>query len=266
MARFGAGWARRFDGILKNKKKVSVRALADSGDPLNPLAIRLASEIAMGGAVMNAAKLMSEAVQLLILDSPAKSASASAAAGAVWRGGGRRQHVIPAARARDPAPVRPEKTSRTRLAALLRIDPGSEEAASPWPRLARALAALPKPIVKPRWTGEELFVAYDTVSKAADTALAAAAVLKRSPRARIAGHYALVETIDDPFGGAPLLGASSPVLREILSTTPPLAAYVSEDFAAALHAGRAGKRPRVELVGEVTPRAGEPIKLYSLRR
>jgi hypothetical protein len=268
VARFGAGWARRFDGILKNKKKVSVRALADGGDPLNPLAIRLATEIAMGGAVMNAAKLMSEAVQLLILDSPAKSASASAAAGSVWRNGGRRQHVIPAARARSRAPVKPEKTSRTRLAALLRIDPGSaaEEAVSPWPRLARALAALPKPMVKPRWTGEELFLAYDTVSKAADAALAAAVVLKRSPRARIAGHYALVETIDDPFGGAPLLGASSPVLREILNTAPPLAAYVSEDFAAALHAGRAEKRPRVELVGEATPRAGEPIKLYSLRR
>jgi hypothetical protein len=268
VARFGAGWARRFDGILKNKKKVSVRALAGGGDPLNPLAIRLAAEIAMGGAVMNAAKLMSEAVQLLILDSPAKSASASVAAGSVWRGGGRRQHVIPAARARNLAPVKREKTSRTRLAALLRIDPGSaaDEAASPWPRLARALAALPKPIVKPRWTGEELFVAYDTVSKAADAALVAAAVLKRSPRARIAGHYALVESIDDPFGGAPLLGTASPVLREILNTTPPLAAYVSEDFAAALHAGRAEKRPRVELVGEVTPRAGEPIKLYSLRR
>lgn len=268
VARFGAGWARRFDGILKNKKKVSVRALAGGGDPLDPLAIRLATEIAMGGAVMNAAKLMSEAVQLLILDSPAKSASASVAAGSVWRNGGRRQHVIPAARARSLAPVKQEKTSRTRLAALLRIDPGPavEDAASPWPRLARALAALPKPIVKPRWTGEELFVAYDTVSKAADAALAAAAVLKRSPRARIAGHYALVESIDDPFGGAPLLGTSSPVLREILNTTPPLAAYVSEDFAAALHAGRAEKRPRVELVGEVTPRTGEPIKLYSLRR
>ena len=161
-----------------------------------------------------------------------------------------------------------ETASRTRLAALLRIDPGSavEDAASPWPRLARALAALPKPIVKPRWTGEELFVAYDTVSKAADAALAAAAVLKRSPQARIAGHYALVESIDDPFGGAPLLGTASPVLREILNTTPPLAAYVSEDFAAALHAGRAKRRPRVELVGEVTPRAGEPMKLYSLRR
>jgi hypothetical protein len=268
VARFGAGWARRFDGILKNKKKVSVRALADSGDPLNPLAIRLAAEIAMGGAVMNAARLMSEAVQLLILDSPAKSASASVAAGSVWRGGGRRQHVIPAARARNLAPVKIEKTSRTRLAALLRIDPGSaaEDTASPWPRLARAVAALPKPIVKPRWTGEELFVAYDTVAKAADAALVAAAVLKRSPQARIAGHYALVESIDDPFGGAPLLGMASPVLREILNTTPPLAAYVSEDFAAALHAGRAEKRPRVELVGEVTPRGGEPMKLYSLRR
>jgi len=268
VARFGAGWARRFDAVLKNKKKVSVRALACGGDPLNPLAIRLATEIAMGGAVMNAAKLMSEAVQLLILDSPAKSASASAAAGSVWRNGGRRQHVIPAARARNRAPVKPQKTSRTRLAALLRIDPGSSagDAASPWPRLARALAALPKPVVKPRWTGEELFLAYDTVSKAADAALAAAVALKRSPRARIAGHYALVETIDDPFGGAPLLGASFPVLREILDTTPPLAAYVSEDFAAALHAGRAEKRPRVELVGEVTPRAGGPIKLYSLRR
>jgi MAP3K TRAFs-binding domain len=271
VARFGASWARRFDAILEDTDKVGVRALAGSGDPLSALAIRLATEIAMGSAVMHAATLMSEAVQLLILES-ARASSVSAAAGAVWRGDGRRQHVILAARAHSMAAAKRERTPRTYLAALVRIDPGSAAAKSATailPRLARALAALPETLVAPRWTGEEILLAYDTVSKAANAALAAAAILKTLPGARIAGHYALVESIDDPFGGAPVLGGGeAAVLKEILQSTPPLAAYVSEDFAAALHAGPAKGRPRVEFVGELPPSVGgaHPMKLYSLGR
>lgn len=274
VARFGSSWARRFDGILEDKDKVSVRAIARGGDPLSPLAIRLTTEIAMGSAVMHAAMLMSEAVQLLILESSSKGArpsSASVAAGAAWRAGGRRQHLIQAARARNMMPSKLERPSRACLTAQIRIDPGcatAESAAAILPRLARAFAALPKTIVSPRWTGEEIFLAYDTVSKAASAALAAARILKASPGSRIAGHYGLAESIDDPFGGEPVLGGSAaPVLKEILQTTPPPAAYVSEDFAAALHAGPAEGRPRVELVGELPSQTGaeHPMKLYSLR-
>ncbi len=274
VARFGSSWARRFDEILRDTGKVSVRAVARGGDPSNPLAIRLTTEVAMGGAVMHAATLMSEAVQLLILeDLPkgARTSGVSAAAGAAWRAGGRGQHVIAAARARNVAPAKTERASHIRLAAQLRIDPGPAAAESRnaiLSRLARSLAALPGAIMSPRWTGEEILLAYDTVSDAAATALAAADILKTSPGSRIAAHYALAESMRDPFTREPMLGGNAAVLKEILQTAPPLAAYVSEDFAAALHAGPPAGRPRVELVGELPSQAGEeqPMKLYSLRR
>jgi len=275
VARFGNVWARRFDGVLESA--ATVRSIAKECDPHSPLAFRLTTEIAMGSAVMHADTLTSEAVQLLILEKTAdgsKPAGVSASAGATWRAGGRRQHVIAAPRvriAKGALAVRPGRPSQLCLAAILRIDLASadpEAVADILPKLARALSAQPGPMIAPRWTGEEIVTAYDTVAQAAHAALSAAQVLKSTPGSRIAGHYALGERTADPFGGEQILsGAEARTVREILRSTPFFSVHVSEDFAAALFSGPAAGRPRVEHVGELPSDKIEPhpMRLYSLR-
>ena len=275
VARFGSVWARRFDGVLESA--TSVRSIAKECDPHSPLAFRLTTEIAMGSAVMHADTLTSEAVQLLILEKTAgrsKPMGVSAAAGATWRAGGRRQHVIAAPRvrtAKGALPARPGRASQICLAAMLRIDLASadlETIAAILPKLARMLSAQPGPMIAPRWTGEEIVTAYETVSQAAQAALSAAQILKTTSGPRIAGHYALVERTADPFdGGQVLSGCEARTVREMLRSTPPFSVHVSEDFAAALFSGPAAGRPRVEYVGELPSDRIEPhpMRLYSLR-
>lgn len=276
VVRFGHVWARRFDGVLESA--ASVRSVAKECDPHSPLAFRLTTEIAMGSAVMHADALMSEAVQLLILEKTASGAEpsgVSASAGAAWRAAGRRQYVIPAPRVRTAKGIpaaRAAGPSQICLAAMLRIDLAAadpETLAAILPKLARLLSAQTAPMIAPRWTGEEIVAAYETAAQAAAAALSMAQALKSTPGPRIAGHYALVERAADPFGGGEILsGCEARTVREILHSTPPFAVHVSEDFAAALSSGPAADRPRVEYVGELPCAKIEahPMRLYSLRR
>ena len=275
VARFGNGWARRFDGILQDA--ATVRSIGEGRDPLSPLAIRLTTEVAMGSAVMHADMLTSEAIQLLILEKTTKGSrpvGASDCAGASWRASGRRQHVIAAARVRAAAgapAIKTERASQRRLAAMLRIDlagANPSDVAAILPKLARLLSAQPKAMIAPCWTGEEILIAYDQVREAAHAALSAARMLRAVPGSCIAGHYALVERADDPFGGGHFLsGGGARALGQILRCTPPFAVHVSEHFAAALFAGSAQGRPHVEYVGELPSEKIEkhPLRLYSLR-
>lgn len=277
VVRFGHVWARRFDGVLESA--TSVRSVAKECDPHGSLAFRLTTEIAMGSAAMNADALMSEAVQLLILEKTAngaKPSGVSASAGAAWRATGRRQHVIAAPRVRAAKGVPAARAGRASqplcLAAMLRIDLSAADCdavAAILPGLVRMLSAQPGPTITPRWTGEEIVTAYGTVSEAANAALSAAQLLKSTPGPRIAGHYGLAEPTADPFGGSELLGGrEARMVGEILRSTPPFAVHVSEDFAAALFSGPASGRPRVEYVGELPSDKIEahPMRLYSLRR
>lgn len=276
VARFGNVWARRFDGVLESA--ATVRSVAKECDPHSALAFRLTTEIAMGSAVMHADALMSEAVQLLILEKTAngaKPSGVSASAGAAWRAAGRRQHVIAAPRVRtakgDPA-ARAGRQPQLCLAAMLRIDLSAaapDAVAAVLPKLVRMLSAQPAPSIAPRWMGEEIVTAYETVAQAAQAALSAAQVLQSAPGSRIAGHYALFERMADPFGSGEFLGGTEArTIREILLSTPPFAVHVSEDFAAALFSGPAEGRPRIEYVGELPSAKIEthPMRLFSLRR
>jgi hypothetical protein len=272
VARFGRDWARRFDNVLK--KATAVRLVAGDCASVSPLAIRLATEVSMGSAVMHADALTSEAIQILILDQKAGEShpeGASGAAYATWRASGRRQFVIPAARVRKAGgESRNERTPHMRLAPMLRIDLSSgspESVAAVLARLARVVKA--NAAIVPRWTGEEILVACSSVSEAARIGLSAADIMKTLPAPRIAGHYALVAHRNDPFGGGRYLsGEATRTVSEILRGTPPFAFHVSEDFAAVLFSGAPAGRPRVEYIGEL-PAGGpveRPARLYSLAR
>lgn len=269
VARFGKGWARRFDRVRKKARSVHV---AGTGGPPSPLAIQLAAEVAMGRAAMQAAVLSTEAVQLLILDR--KDAKRTTAGGSdwvasTWKKSGRRQLLLAAPRARA-ARRASAKPAPGILAAMLRIEMSVSsgerltEEILPW--LARALKAGSAPLTAPRWTGDAVLAAFDTAQAAARAALSAASVMAEKSDLRVAGHYAIVEEADDPFGGAAYLTGEGAVLpREIAKSTPWGAIHLSEDFAAALHAGAV--RPRTEYVGALRDEGGrDTMALFSLKR
>ncbi|HEY0301436.1 MAG TPA: hypothetical protein VGC36_08900, partial [Rhizomicrobium sp.] len=136
------------------------------------------------------------------------------------------------------------------------------------PRLAAALAKAPRPLFPPRWTGEALLTAFDSTAPAARAAIAAAAALADSNGVRIAGHYASVQQARDAFSRKPFLaGSATHLLAQVVRSTPSGAIHLTEDFAAALHAGPARGRPRTEYVGDLPAEDGEEsIRLFSLKR
>ena len=276
VAPFGADWVTRFDRVLKAAN--TLRAVQAGSSPTSPLALQLASSVAMGCAVMQANVLMTEAVQLVILDreEPAQSPPGSSNwISSSWESAGRRQRVIvvprmsggPSARGRAGKELAPHV-----LVAMLRIEwPEANNdvvAKNVLPHLAQILASGPSSIYVPCWTGEALVVVFASPAEAADVALSIIAETARMVDLRVAGHYGIVSRLENPFGGPPLLsGAAATLPRCISQSTPPGAIHVTEDFAAALCAGPAKDRPRTEYVGEL-PADGEcnPTRLFSVAR
>jgi hypothetical protein len=270
VARFGAGWAKKFDRILKAAD--SVRSVGTGRDPLSPLAVQLAAEVAMGRAVMQADLLMTEAVQLLVLnrDGLSRRKTSSGWIAANWKKTNRPQHILTAPHAKASKRVQLE-TSSGCVAALLRLDLSAADPDRltndilPW--LARALAAGSVPLAPPRWTGEAVLVGFEEATAAARSALAAIAVLEEPTDMRIACHYAIVQRAKDPFGGGVYLsGQPIALLSQIARSAPAGAIHLTEDFAAALHADSARNQPRTEYVGELpgeTP--DDPVRLFSLK-
>jgi hypothetical protein len=276
VSRSGAPWAERFDAVLARAD--TVRAI-DQGSPADhPLAVRLAAEVAMGCAVMQAQTLMSEAVQLLILDrrepETGPEMGGSAWIGDTWRHAGRRQQVLIAPRARGRAgrePVVAEGPAM--LTAMLCVDLSGvgdldrliDQAT---PALARAIDAGPVPLGLPRWAGEAVCLAYASPTEASEAALGILEALASTGAVRIGGAYGLARRAHDPFGGAPLwLGPAARLPGQVAASVPPGAVHVTEDFAAALHAARPNGHPRTEYVGDLPPDdVADEIRLFSLKR
>ncbi|MGH6873200.1 MAG: TRAFs-binding domain-containing protein, partial [Rhizomicrobium sp.] len=178
VARYGKDWVKRFNRILK--KAQSVRTIHSADGSLSPLAIQLAAEAAMGSAVMQAAALATEAVQLLILDRDGARNRAAGGSGwiaATWKKTGRRQHILIVPRRRKARPPVAAKADSV-LAAMLRIElpaiAADRLARDTLPWLARALAAGVAPSIPARFTTDAVLVAYDTPQNAARAALSAA--------------------------------------------------------------------------------------------
>jgi hypothetical protein len=268
VARFGDNWTARFDKVME--QAASLRSMAREPGRPTGLSIRLAAEVAMGCAVMQADNLMTEAVQLVILDKSA--AGDSDWVGARWAASGRRRHVIeaPRIRARTAASAIEASIAGDGLAALLRIEVAADGLGRTQlevlDRLAAALRSGPAALVPPRWTGEAVFAAYENTAAAAAAALAALDAGGGSTL-RIAGAYGLASRTEDPFGGPPhLAGPASRRVAAIAASVPPGAIHVGEDFAASLYAGPAAGRPRIERVGELEDDGEGPTPLYSLKR
>lgn len=255
-APLGGDWPGRFDAVLA--RAASVTTVEPGLTATTLLHIRLAAEIAMGRAVMKAAGLASEAVQLLVAD-PGEDGRETERIGQTWREAGRRQRRLEQPR-RSAGTVRALRAAPEGgvLAALLAVGLGGEGPAL----LARAPAALTRvdPLIPPVVAGDVLHLAFADPLEAA----AVAGRLSAGGRARIAGHYGVAVEVGSPFGGPPgLTGPATGLAPDLLASVPPGAVHVSEAFAAALHS-RAGLAPGATAeIGELI-RAGDAVGLYAL--
>ncbi len=261
----GGDWAARFDALLAGAE--SVRVVGHSpAETLQPLAIRLAAEVAMGCAAMQARTLSTEAVQIVVIDPGDDRDGASARSLETWTGSGRRGHLVAVSRGGADAPP-PETAPPARLAALLLVDLGDTPEAQLvdeiLPRLGEIVGGDAAPLWRPGWDGRRISLAFADPAAAAALALRIAAL---APDLQIGGHYGVVRIAKDPFGPGDLqVGEAAAIPAAILASTPPGAVHLSGDFAAALHAAVAALAPRTEYVGDLaSDEADQVIGIFAL--
>lgn len=268
-APLGGDWPTRFDAVLGEAASVH---LTEPGLAATTMFhIRLAAEVAMGKAVMKAASLASEAIQLLLAD-PEAATTATSLIGAQWRRSGRRQVRLDlprrAAGAVGGKPLG-EGPGDGLLAAMLVVgfDGPGPAGGSATPealgRIAAALTDAARPLTPPVVAGDILHVAFADPAEASDAAGRIGGAF--GPDApRIAGHYGVARRVESPFGGPPtLVGPATSLAPDLLVSTPPGAVHVSEDFAAALHGWTHLSAGETAYVGDLS-RVGGTIGLYAL--
>lgn len=274
VAPFGAEWSDRFISVLNSAESVFVVGHRPSS--ISSLGLRLAGEAAMGNAIMQASMLMTEPVQLVVLDgAQSKIAEPGSTQWAydAWAATGGRHEALVAPRTPGDSGDGEINCSDTAecLAAVLRIEWSKADSglssADVAMRLASALRRCSPPLNSPRWMSEELLLAFETPQAAATAGLSAIADLAGITDVRVAGHYGIARRITDPFGGADLLiGKATALPREIMRSTPPGAMHVSEEFGLALQVMRSNGRPSVGYVGDLpTGDYDHPVRLFALR-
>ncbi|HYI63461.1 MAG TPA: tetratricopeptide repeat-containing protein [Allosphingosinicella sp.] len=222
----GAEWRARFDAALAAAE--SVRCVRPLDRPPDPAATALADRIAYGAALLNAERLMGEAVQSR---PPGISELAGLALLAIRVGGG--------------------------------TGTGFEDRLG---EVRDALDAASGPKLAPHLDGETVLVGYADCGSAAAAAREVHARLRDRLVLQIAGHYGLIDCVRDPFSQAVRpTGSGVDIAEAIAGASPPGSICVSDDFAAVL-AASAGRPGEASWIGEIQARDGGPvIGLYALK-
>jgi hypothetical protein len=221
----------RADAVLGAAETVmQVRPAEGAPDPRRT---GLAARIAAGAALLNAERLMSDAVVL---------------AGA--------------ATAAPPADPRLPELS------LLALSIGAGGDAAFEARLGEvgmAVTAAGPAALPPRLEGDDILIGYDGPQEAAAAARAIHAALRGRMPLRIAGHHGLIPVVRDPFSGAVRpTEEGAAIVREIAGAIPPDTLCVSHDFAALLASG-SGSAVGINWIGELQAfDGGAAIGLYAL--
>lgn len=262
---FGKGWRRRFDALLERAATVrSVRPLSIAPDRAM---VELADEIAMGAAAMNARRLESEALQLLVLADEDGAESQASGHHARWARAGWRQRILPAPREALPFGNTPALRAgpHTKLAVLFvpgGVPEGLEQRLAAIAEVLRREAA---PAIGPYFNGDSVVMGYGDAVQAATAALAVAGSLGSEAARGVGGHYGAAHPVADPFGGCLRLGGDPAALAAAAAASAPAGTVcVTGDFAAALAAARRTD-VRWELVGELESTGAEPVELYALK-
>ena len=269
---YGDGWTQRFEACLAAAAHVNEVTQAD-GD-YDPLATALAGDFAMGAALLNARKLESEAVQLLVIDEgdgPFGGGASTARDGEVWQRAGGAQHVIRFARNAPvpPSALQSEGRADRPLLALLhigfdgvdRLSEGDfarfvDHGLSPWLAQVAALDNQPD-FTQPM--GSARLYGFASIASAAHFARRLHALDPPSGHpVRIAGHYGLVHI----HAGNMLSPAISGLLA-VAQSAMPGAICVTEHFALALSAH--DRAAELEHIGEHDAPGGSTMRLFGLK-
>jgi len=258
---FGTAWRQRFDAVIA--RATTIHTVAPLGVLPGQAMIDLADEIAMGAACSHAARLASEAVQLLV--PPDNAVDSDGRARRLWAEAGRRQHLVVVPRDDiEPVQVAASAAASTRVAVLvIRIATPATDPAIDLTWVKALLDRAPAPVAPPVFTGEAVVIGYGDLASAA----MAAAALIASPATVVAvgGHYGITEMVADPFsGGGRVAGELLAVAQAAAASALPRAICVSGDFAQAL-AIVCPDRFRDAAIGELDSAAGgEPVALHAL--
>jgi hypothetical protein len=231
----GGDWRARFDAALDAAE--SVQLVRPLGAPPEPGQSALAGEVARGAALLNAERLMGEAVHLDL--------------------GGAAGGEMPPGEARAP------------ILSLLALGVGGGGEEGFEARLAEvreALALVPGEGIAPHLSGDVILAGYAGPAEAAAAARSIHGRLRDRMPLRIAAHHGLIPCVRDPFLGSlrPTEGGAA-IVESIAGSIPADTICASADFAALL-AGRGGAPGEACWIGELQAYdGGAPIGLYALR-
>lgn len=253
---FGARWQARFDACIA--AATSVRTVSRDTTLCDDLTTAFASETAMGLAVLRAGMLATTAEQILVWDGKSVAgASGTARDAQLWSAAGRPSHVVPFPFERTAASniVVPDNKNNRSLKAMLFADVKGfgqlSELQVPLfvehilaPLAAPCNSAVPVLNYINTW-GDGLFLVFDSVAAAAETAIELQATFQSIDLAakglpselalRVGGHYGPVHSLTDPFLRQPgIFGREVTVAARIEPITAPGSIFVSEPFACAL--------------------------------
>ncbi len=259
---YGAEWLPRFNACLA--AAATVRTATQIDGPYEPLATSLATDLAMGAAVLGARRLETAAVQLLVIDEGDGrfgTGLSTARDGARWAATHRSQHLVSWPRSsgvlasgkKTVAEGRPDR----RLAAMLHLsfdgidalDDGAfahaiDTVILPFREQIRA-SGLQSGLTMP--IGNALVVAFSTVDAAWHFARTVLNFPSLPLPVRIAGHYGLAYWLEEPSA---LTGHAITTLCALAGSALPGVLTASEAMATTLFA-TCDDAIHAELVGEL---------------
>ena len=258
----GADWSRRFAALIGQAASLSVAA--DSATSVHdPLATAFAGDLAIGGALSNAAQLASSAMQLSVLDEAGGGINTARQAER-WRSANGVQHRLTVTRdAAVEALFPPEQPDPARQLAvhlcvlhdeLLRGDglTGAVIDAIAGP-VAAALSALPSGSVRAAPGGWEAAITD------MPAALAATRQLAELGSVAVGAHLAIGPLIADPASGTLVPFGGAPMLARRLASLAQTGTVLASDALAVTLCARGESGCRSELYYPWEDELGGPV-------
>jgi len=269
VAPYDPEWRARFDACIEHAS--TIQCVTSVSGAYEPLATKLAADVAMGAAVLNARQLEAHAAQLLVVDDGSGAFGTGVATGYLgerWAADAQQRLIVmPRSAPIIASGVRMDREGRPdrRLLALLMInltglddlDDGTfalriDSLIRPLDAAARNFTAQPDLTLS---YGNSRILAFSSPETAWDYAVALQCAAPTALALRLAAHYAVVHQFDAPPA---LNGRGIAELNMVSAAALPGVTTVSDTLAAALAINRADSI-WAEHIGE----AGA-LKLYAL--
>ena len=262
----GAGWSERFTALMA--KAASVRTAADTATSVHdPLATAHAGDLAIGGALSNAARFAARAEQLIVFDE-AGGGSNTARQAERWKAASGLQTILTIPRdAAVDAMFAPEQHDPARQLAVYLCAahedlaqgfvPAGDRLETIAAAVAQACSDLPRGSVRAGPNGWEI-TALDV-----DAALSAAQRLTAVDGMAVGAHLAIGPLIADPASGALVPFGPAPALARRLAALAHSGTALASDALAVTLCARGASDCHSELYYPREDELGGPVHLLT---